>query len=292
MSAAASPSEWSASRAAQASGALAPIRQVGGTEVTFAARGTETVALERGERGGFRVRIPMSEHGTEAVLMNTGGGLVGGDHAVQRITARRGARALVTTPAAERVYRSLGPPARSDVALSIEADARLAWLPQETLLYDGARLERRLEADVDPTASLLVAELAVLGRRASGETIGSGSFHDRWRLRRGGRLVYAEAARLDGAMSATMARPAIGGGARIVGTAVLVAPDAEDRLEALRAVIDRWRSAGGPHHAAASAWNGMMVVRMLGGALAPLRDLVARMAPLLIARPMPRTWWT
>ena len=113
---------------------------------------------------------------------------------------------MVTTAAAEKIYRSPGPDADMEVALAVSAGGQLAWLPQETILFDRARLSRRIEVDLAEGASLIMAEAVVFGRAAMGETVREGRFADRWRVRRDGRLIFAESARLDGAIAETLGR--------------------------------------------------------------------------------------
>ena len=125
----------------------------------------------------------------EAAIINTGGGMAGGDCLSIRVETGAFANVILATPAAERVYRSTGPDTGIEVALRLQAQARLAWLPQETILFRGARLARRLEVDMDESATLVIAETTIFGRLAMGETPGHGLFADRWRIRRGGRLA-------------------------------------------------------------------------------------------------------
>ena len=151
------------------------------------------------ESGSLRVRFPSPEaEGLSAVFVNTAGGVAGGDRFDIEIAAGEGSRLAVTTAAAEKVYRAAGPAAQLDIALKAAAGAHLAWLPQETILFDRARVSRRIDIDLAESASLLLCEIVVFGRAAMGERMRQGEFVDRWRMRRGGRLVFAENIRLDG----------------------------------------------------------------------------------------------
>lgn len=280
--------EPSLERRAAAARALQPVRQIGGTEVVVARRGAGTGIVEVGERGGYRVRFPDSEHGREAVLINTGGGMAGGDRAEHVVTAEAGAEALFTTPAAERIYRTLGPRTEVHARLKACEDSRLFWIPQETILFDGASLARRMDADVDPSATLVILEMTVLGRAASGERPRKAALRDVWRIRRGGRLVFAENVSLEGDLEEFMRRPAAAGGSeRVIATLLLLSPHATDRLDA---VCEALRPAG--NTAGASAWNGLLVARVLGSRLSSTREHVARVLEVLMWRPLPRTWWT
>jgi len=165
------------------------------------------------EDGSLRVRFPNVEGQTlEGVIVNTGGGMTGGDRFAIEVAVESGASLMMGTAAAEKIYRSHGPDAEMTVALDLGENAQLAWLPQETILFDRARLSRRIDVDLAAGATLLMAEAVVLGRAAMGEAMNSGFFADRWRVRREGRLVYGDTARLDGAIAEKLAEPAITAG--------------------------------------------------------------------------------
>src|ERR1700724_2519084 len=183
------------------------------------------------ESGSLRVRFPSPEgEGLSAVFVNTAGGVAGGDRFDVEIAAREGARLTLTTAAAEKVYRATGKPAELNISLQASDGAHLAWLPQETILFDRARVTRRIDIDLAEAASLLLCEIVVFGRSAMGERMLSGQFVDRWRMRRGGRLVFAETVRLDGDIGEKLRQPAIAKGGVAVGTA-LMAPGDEALVE-------------------------------------------------------------
>ncbi|TXN22830.1 urease accessory protein UreD, partial [Methylobacterium sp. WL9] len=191
------------------------------------------------ESGPSRLRFPRSHGATpEAILVNTAGGIACGDRFELSVALEAGARLVVSTTAAEKIYRSDGPVSRIDNRLDLAADARFDWLPQETILYDGSRLRRRFEADLAADSSLLVVEIVAFGRAARGERLAEGLFEDIWRIRRDGRLVYADALRLDGAIADRLSRPAIGGGAAACATLLDASPDAESRLDEARALLE------------------------------------------------------
>ncbi|WP_441276514.1 urease accessory protein UreD [Tardiphaga sp. 172_B4_N1_3] len=223
------------------------------------------------ESGSLRVRFPSPEDdGLSAMFVNTAGGAAGGDRFDIDIAAGEGTSLTVTTAAAEKVYRSHGPAAEINIALKAGAGAHLSWLPQETILFDQARTIRRIDIDLADRATLLLCEIVVFGRAAMGEVMQTGSFVDRWRLRRGGRLVFAENVRLDGDIAAKLARPAIGNGAVAIGTALIV-PGDEALIERLREVTD---GAGG--EVGISCWNGFAMARFCAQDAAKLRaDMMA-----------------
>ncbi len=263
-------------------------RARGTIETSFRRVGDRTEIVGPYETGGYRLRVPRSrDEACEAVIVNTGGGMAGGDRATFRFAAGLGATATVTTTAAEKIYRAEAEAARVDVAIALSEGATFEWLPQETILFDGGRLERTLAVDMAPGADLLLAETLVFGRLAMGERLISGGLHDRWRIRRGGRLALAEELRIEGEMTASLDRAAIGAGARAAATIVLMAPRAEALLDAAREVLDGY---GADVSAGASAWEGRLVVRALSASPARLRGAVAAALTAIRGRPLPRLW--
>src|SRR6202171_4534985 len=186
------------------------------------------------ESGSLRVRFPSPEgDGLSGVFVNTAGGIAGGDRFDIDTAAGEGTRLTLTTAAAEKVYRAAGPAAQLNIALKAESRSHLVWLPQETILFDRARILRRIDIDLAEDASLLLCEIVVFGRSAMGETMRHGEFVDRWRLRRGGRLVFAETIRLDGEIGEKLARSAVADGGVAIGTALIV-PGDEALVERIR----------------------------------------------------------
>ena len=223
----------------------------------------------------------------DATTLNTSGGVVGGDRLHSQISVGVGARATVAAQAAERFYRSLPGSAPSVVrtALAIASGAAAEWLPQETILFDGCSLERRLIVDMAEDAWFLGVEMLVFGRAAMRERVTSGRLRDLIQVRRGGDLLLHDAIQLEGEVDLLLQRTAIGGGARAVATLVYVAPDAEARLNAVRAAGDAVSEFG------ASAWNGMLIARILADdGAAVRRAVVGALAVLRDGRPLPRVW--
>jgi urease accessory protein len=253
---------------------------------SFAAHGGRTRVARVYETGGLRLRHPHNAQGCEAVILNTGGGFTGGDAAMIEIETSTGADATLTTQAAEKIYRTAGPAAEIDVSLRLAPDSRLDWLPQEAILFDRARLRRRLEVAMAADASLLLVESLVFGRLARGEAAIDGFMRDSWRIRRGGKLIFAEELRLDGAIGALLDRGGIGKGARATATLLHVAPDAAGKLEIVRAAL----AAFGGIDQGASTWNDLLVVRLASASPAELRAaIVATLVPLR-GRDLPRVW--
>jgi urease accessory protein len=262
-------------------------REVGRVSFAAAALDRQTRPMRIEESGSMRIRLPKGESaGLDAVLVNTAGGIACGDRFAVEIEAQTGASVTVATPAAEKIYRSDGPVSTLSVDLKVGRAARLDWLPQETILFDRARLDRRLEAVVAEDARLTLLEAVVFGRQARAECIEDGLLIDRWRIRRKTRLIYADTLRLDGQITDLLQKPSVGNGARALATLIHVAPDAEARLESIRALL----TSGNGCHAAASAWNGLLAVRFCAVGIEALR---AAVCPFLLAfrgEPLPRVW--
>jgi urease accessory protein len=237
------------------------------------------------ESGSLRVRFPSPEaQGLSAVFVNTAGGIAGGDRFDIDIATGEGSRLTVTTAAAEKIYRTQGPAAEINIALEADAGSHLVWLPQETILFDQARVLRRIDIDLAKTASLLLCEIVVFGRAAMGEKMLTGEFTDRWRLRRGGRLVFTETVRLDGNIGKKLARSAVAKGGVAIGTALIV-PGDEALVARIREVTN---SFGG--EVGISSWNGFAMARFCAQDAAKLRaDMIAVLGG--IGGPaLPRLW--
>ena len=222
------------------------------------------------------------------MTLNIGGGIAAGDRIAIDVAAAEGATVAITAQAAERFYRALdgSPPARVRNAVAVALGASVEWLPQETILFDGASLERRLDVELAADARFLGLETLVFGRTAMGETVRRLHLRDLIAIRREGRPILHDAVRLDGDAQAILDRPATGGGARAFGTLILAAPDAPEWLAPVRAALE-----GVAVEAGASAWDGMLVVRVAARNGAFLRAaIVAGLNVLRGGRPLPRVW--
>jgi urease accessory protein len=255
--------------------------------VTFDVHQVEGVTRRRRlhESGSLRVRFPSPEaEGLSAVFVNTAGGIAGGDRFDIDIAVGAGSSLAVTTAAAEKVYRAQGPAAEVNIALKAAAGARLSWLPQETILFDRARVSRQIDIDLAEGASLLLCEIVVFGRAAMGERMLHGEFVDRWRLRRGGRLVFAETVRLDGDIGAKLTESAVAKGGVAIGTALIV-PGDEALVERIREVSN---SFGG--EVGISSWNGFAMARFCAQDAALLRADMMAVLGRASASALPRMW--
>jgi len=237
------------------------------------------------ESGSLRVRFPSPEgEGLSAVFVNTAGGIAGGDRFDIDIAAGEGARLTLTSAAAEKVYRAENSGAAVNIALKAHAHAHLAWLPQETILFDRARVRRHIDIDLAESASLLFCEIVVFGRTAMGERMSQGEFLDCWRMRRAGRLVFAENIHLDGDIGEKLARPAVGDGASAIGAALIV-PGDEALVARIRKLSESFRGEVG-----ISAWNGFAMARFCAQDAASLRADMMAVLGRASSSALPRLW--
>ena len=237
------------------------------------------------EAGSIRVRFPGAPaQDLEAILLNTAGGLAGGDRTDIDVRVGAGAALTLTSASAEKVYRSLGPDALLSVSLKVAQRARLAWLPREMILFDRSRLRRTIDVDLAEDAGLLLAEAVIFGRADMGEVVAQGHFFDRWRVRRGGKLIYAESIRLDGAIATKLEQAAVAAGCAAVATIMMVPGDAT-MTAALSECKDRFRGDVG-----ISTWNGMSVARFCAPDGDSLRHDIVFAMTIMMRAPMPRLW--
>lgn len=252
-------------------------RYRGGARVSFTAgEGGRVRIADLRQASPCRVAFPRQSTGdpVTAVFVTTSGGLAGGDSVTWEVASGSDTSVLATTQAAEKIYRTLGPETEVLSRLSAGPGAWLEWLPQETILFDRARLRRRLELGIEGDARVLAAESVVLGRTAFGERFREGLLHDEWRVRRGGRLVWADALHLEMPAAEAVATRAGLDEAVALGTLIYVAPDAAGRVEFARAVLDR---VGEPAvRRGATAVSGLLVVRLLSPDAQALRAVLAQ----------------
>ena len=265
-----------------------PSRTRGELRLGFAVRPDGSRLIESYQSGCLRARVVNTRSGEapSVVLINTGGGLAGGDRLRQRIRWAPGSTGGVASQAAEKVYRSINGDTEVSTRLEVGLGATAEWLPQETILFDRAQLVRRAEVDLDRGASFLGVEAVILGRAASGEIVNAARLRDSWRIMREGRLIYADVQQLDGPVDRLMDRAAIGAGARAMAVVMMASDKAMALLDAAREALR-----GTQGRAAASAWNGLLIARFLAPDGMTLRgDLIPLLAALRGGRDLPRVW--
>lgn len=268
-------------------------RGQGAARMTFKARAGRTELADLYQSDPCRVLFPAPDPGEPfvAVLLTTSGGLTGGDKVEIEVVAEADTVAVVSSQSAEKIYRALGPPTVIRADLTVAPGAWLEWLPHETILFDRARLDRRIELHLAPGARVLAGELIVLGRTARGESFDTGLLHEAWRVMRDGKLIWADVLRLDGDIPSLLAHPAGFAGHFAQATIVFAADDAPAHLDAARAALEACASA-----AAVTVVNGLLIARFLASDAQLLRRevgvlwLALRRAAGGPAAPLPRVW--
>lgn len=238
------------------------------------------------ERGSAKVRVPVVDGpALQAVMLNTAGGVTGGDRLSYAAEAEAGAHLTVATQTAERAYRAQpGETGRIDVSLTVGAGATLEWLAQETILFDACAFHRRTTVRMAADARLLLVEPVVLGREAMGETVSVGAFRESQRIERDGRLIYVDMTRLEGpTIAGIAARPAALAGARAWATLLYAAPDAEDRATEMRGLLDGTDSG-------VSAFDGLISARIVSPDGYELRRTLLHALRGFRNGPAPRVW--
>lgn len=213
-------------------------RAVGAARVSSQLKTGKTRLANLRQSGSLKLLFPRKTSDLEAVIINTAGGITGGDRFSIAAEAGDNSQMTLTTQAAERIYRAQpGQIARMDTRLRVGTRARLNWMPQETILYNHCAFQRRLTADLAEDAELLVVEPLVFGRIAMGEVLSQAHFLDRIDIRRCGRRLYYDAVKLDGDVTAKLARPAVANGAQSMANLIFIAPDAERHLTFIRETL-------------------------------------------------------
>ena len=258
------------------------------------ARGTIDLVMKDGklerfyQSGSAKIFMPTTYAQTvEVILVNTAGGLTGGDEFEVRVGADGATHLTVSTQTAERVYRASGPKnAEIRVNMIVTGAATLHWLPQETILFDGAGFSRHLDVQLHEGANFLASEMLVFGRTAMQETVRHGHIRDQWRIWRDGRLIHAEAFRLDGDIVQKLHHKASAAGNVCFATTIYISCDAEAKADAVRVFFDRFADV----QTAVSAWQGKLVIRSLSNDTARLKKLLAQFIEQFRQIANPRVW--
>lgn len=260
-------------------------RSSGESRVVFAVRDGATRLTELYQRDPCRVLFPDPEPGEppQAVLVTTSGGVTGGDVLKMAVEVGPGGEALAATQAAEKIYRASksSDPCTMDIAVKVGEGAALDWLPQETIVFEGARLKRRTVANVAAGGSLLACEMLVLGRAASGERFTVGLLLDGWSVRRAGKLAWTDTLRIEGETPTGAGF----GAANALATVIGVWDKPQERFEQARSLLEL---ADGVR-AGVTLVNGILVGRLLGEATA-VRAATTRFLGDLRGKRLPRVW--
>lgn len=237
------------------------------------------------QEGCAKIRVPKTYHGTalEAVIINTSGGVTGGDRMNWSFEAGQNTHLMLTTQACEKIYKSSGGVAQNTVTLKADKAARLAWLPQETIVFNRAGFSRTITADLAEEAEALFLEPIVLGRRSMGEHVLSADLRDRWRISQNGQLIHAEDFRLGGDIASILSQRAVTGGQTAIATLLFVSPRADGFLNEARKLI-------GPN-GGVSCWNGKLLARVMADDSFQLRKTLLPLVHLMnFQAELPKVW--
>lgn len=241
------------------------------------------------QEGCAKIRMPESFDGRmEAVLINSSGGLTGGDRLAWEFTAGAGTHVTLTTQACEKIYKASSDTAEVTTRITVHEGAALHWLPQESILFDQASLTRRLDVDLHETSEFLGIEAILLGRKAMGESVNTGLVRDRWRIRKNGKLIHAEELALSGPVKELSAAKAVLDGKVAFATLLYIGPKAESHLARVRALVDEQNAHG---LAGTSLWNDKLIARFMSSDGFRLRKLlVPVISALRDGASVPKVW--
>ena len=236
------------------------------------------------QKGCLKALFPDRDDHVEAVLINTSGGITGGDRLEVKARAKSNAHMAISTQACERVYRaqadSIG---KVNTALTVSDGAMLAWLPQETIFFDGGQLERTLTVNLEKSARALVIEPVLFGRLAMGETQLNGHFRDRIDVSIDGDLVYRDTTLLAGDITAKLARPAVASGMQAMATLLYRAPDAAGYQAQLAAYLN-------PTSGSSLLSKDFLALRFLALDGQELRKMMLPILDLFTRNTLPKCW--
>lgn len=233
--------------------------------------------------GSAKAAFPRSENQVEVIMINSSGGFTGGDEFTVEGVAGAGSSLMMTTQSAERVYRSQSGTAHTLNRLTVEPGARLCWLPQELILYDGGALERELHVDVAPASEALIAETILFGRVAMGETVETLSFRDTVSIRRAGKPIWNDRMQMKGRTSERLGRPAMTKGHLAMASVIYVGECAEHFCQLIRPLLPDTGGASLPQ-------DGILNLRILSEDGYQLRQTLVPILQILARSTLPRSW--
>lgn len=278
-------------------GALRPIqppvqppvqpRARGGVRLSVGMSSRGNALRDLRQSGSLKVVFPRSTGPDfQAVLVNTAGGVTGGDAFQLEAAAEAGSRLCLTTQTAERAYLAQpGETGRISSRISVAEGACLHWLPQETILFQGCDLHRELRVEMAAASRFLMVEPLVFGRKAMGEVLRRGRFRDRIEIYRAGRIAYLDAIDLSGDIAAHLAHAQTGQGAGAMASLVYIAPDAEAQLSFIRRTL-------GDYGGASMIGPDILVLRLLASDSYRMRKVLIPVLNRLSDDNLPRCWMT
>ncbi|GAN79240.1 Urease accessory protein UreH [Acidocella aminolytica 101 = DSM 11237] len=258
-------------------------RAAGQLDIALADKAGQTRLTRFYQQGCLKARRVGHGDTPELVAMNISGGIAGGDSISMAFELGENAKAVFTTQAAERIYRSLGDPAYVSTKLFAASGASLAYLPQETILFDGFSLDRSLEIDLSEGATFIGVESLVFGRLAMGEVVQRGLLRDKINIRCNGRLIWRDVATVKGHIFSCLNLPGVGGAARVAASLFAVGQGFSEMMPQLRQRLEG-------HVAGVSSHGGIVFVRLLAEDTITLRLAVMAALSTFGRKTLPRVW--
>ena len=251
-------------------------RAIGKLEISFLNTDEETSICDLHQSGSLKVLIPKAKSTyAEAVLINTGGGIVGGDYLSVEVNAFNETKTWVTTQASEKVYRSDGELSHLKSRINIGNNSTLFWCPKETILFNNSKFKRNLEFNIKTSSKLFIVENVVFGRLASGELDADCFFFDQWRIKRDEKLIFAENFLFENKKS--MYRKTNLGDYRSLLNIVYVSKDSNNYLNKMRNIISAGNIFG-----EASCWNDFIYLRALANNTVEFKKTIEEILILLV----------
>lgn len=248
-------------------------RSVGVAKIAFKTRDHKTVLDDLYQQGSAKLRFARPEPNrlTEAVLINTSGGMTGGDTFTVNAKWGENTTAIITTQAAERHYKSLGDVAVIDNQLEVAHNATALWLPQESIMFNGAAYQRNTTINLTKTSSLLAIESSLFGRQAMGETVTSGQVTEKWQIHRDNKLIFADAFGLNNNIAAQLEKPAIAAGNTAISTIIYIGDDLEATRDQINTLIEQQNTIG-----RATIFNDILLIRLFATTGKNLRQTIIK----------------
>lgn len=277
-----------------ASGSGAAANRVNASgRVSFKSHNGQTKLDRLFQTGAAKIRLPKSYSDfNEAVLINTSGGITGGDQLTWDIGLDDNTKAIVTTQASEKIYEASSGVAHVTTNIKVGANACLNWLPQEAILFEGSSLSRTLNVDLSENAQFLAIESVMLGREAMGEDVQRCFFKDKWRIRRDGKLIFADDIQMDGDMPALEANQTFLSGHKCFATLLYTGPQDQDQLDQMkdRLLDDMNRAMPEKHCWGLSAFGGKLIIRILAKNSYEMRKNMIPLLTKISGNDLPKVW--
>lgn len=239
----------------------------------FARQEARTALIENRHQGPARVQrafYPEASGRAHVYLLHPPGGYVGGDCQALSVQCDPHAEVLLTTPSATKCYRSLGPTVSLQQRFSVGRRAYLEWLPQETIVFNGARVSNMVRVDLCSDASFLGWDILCLGRPASAELFTSGFFNQRFSVWRDGKPLWIERGDYEGGSALLQNRFGLGGHAV---TATFICTEvSESVMRSLRSEDENAKNC-----LSISQIADILIVRYLGGSAEEARKAFVRL---------------